>query len=465
MLQNSQNEINDVFFFGAGFSKAIDDSYPTLKDLTFSINNSYKTEEESIAKHIYEKMSNCYKKNIEELLTFLSANIPYKSNVQISSDIALYKDITNKIAFFFNEKIKKTDLNECLNKTQSLIEYILKTKSTCITLNYDMLLEQLLKAFAIKEYQDIEYIDLYNAPLSILPRTNKILINDFGDNNQIPRKNLPDIIKLHGSLNWGIVENNSDIVYYISDNDEKYKIAHLQTYIIPPVLDKTHSYSNHVIKAIWRRAYEKLSMANNIYIYGFSFPPTDLSVKFLFKSSLSNNKKMPKIYVINTEDAKKNIESIYNEIFKEYNIEYKYCCKDSFNLFIDEIIKPKLLLIPKLISKFSHQRIIDINNTIKSLTKKHIDILKKLNFIQSKWEGSVNCARIDFIINYFEENFKDIEINDYFKQILNDLDRLECTFILQKFVINDDENDNIVTKLGEDIITYLEDLDLENNNN
>ena len=117
----------------------------------------------------------------------------------------------------------------------------------------------------------VDFDSLYNAPLSLLTASGRIKIHYFGNPDSMNRNELPDIIKLHGSLNWGVVSNNSDTVYYVAEDDEEYKKSHLQTYIIPPVLDKTNSYSNHVIKAIWKRAFEKLSNADNIYIYGFSF--------------------------------------------------------------------------------------------------------------------------------------------------------------------------------------------------
>ena len=81
---------NDVFFLGAGFSKAIDNNYPTLKDLTLEINRNYVAEKESVTKHLHDEISKFYKDDIEKLLTFLYSNLPYKSEVQVSSDEALY---------------------------------------------------------------------------------------------------------------------------------------------------------------------------------------------------------------------------------------------------------------------------------------------------------------------------------------------------------------------------------------
>ena len=466
---------NDVFFLGAGFSKAIDNSYPTLKNLTDEVNNNYVSVKASVKKHLHDDLSDIYKDDIEKLLTFLSSNLPYKTEVQISSDDALYKDITNKIASYFNKKMRRTDLQTCLNKSQVLIEYILRSKCTCITLNYDTLLEQLLNMFALRSQRKVDFNNLYNNPLTDLTPSVSIGFRVIGEPISIPRKNLPDVIKLHGSLNWGIVgNNNSDIVYYVSDKDENYKKSHLQTYIIPPVLDKTHSYSNQVIKPIWRRAFEKIKQADNIYIYGFSFPPTDLSVKFLFQSALSSreeNNKKPNIYIINTasavdENNDNYCKDRYEEVFKGYNPIFKYCCEDSLNKFIQSEIVKKLAEIPINISQFSDQRLIMIQNTVRDFSGLHIEILKKLKKIQDSWTEPVNQNRPNYIVNYFRQNFNDIEVNEDFRDILRDLENKKCCYIFGGELFDDEEDDinKILSKFGEDILAYTKEQEEENAN-
>ena len=67
--------------------------------------------------------------------------------------------------------------------------------------------------------------------------------------------------------------------------------------------------------------------------------------KFLFQSALKLNKHNPKIYVVNTEsfnDTSSNYyaKARYEDIFKGYDIDYRYCCKDSlkdFNAAIEKL--------------------------------------------------------------------------------------------------------------------------------
>ncbi|HED6595095.1 hypothetical protein [Campylobacter coli] len=62
----------------------------------------------------------------------------------------------------------------------------------------------------------------------------------------------------------------------------------MQQLIIPPILDKTSNYNHIEMQSLWRKVFKAIQKAKNIYIYGFSFPITDLSVVYLFKSALQN---------------------------------------------------------------------------------------------------------------------------------------------------------------------------------
>ena len=57
-----------VFFLGAGFSKAIDNNYPLMPELTDNIEQ--KIAKSSVAEH-YGEISPLIKKDIEALLTYL----------------------------------------------------------------------------------------------------------------------------------------------------------------------------------------------------------------------------------------------------------------------------------------------------------------------------------------------------------------------------------------------------------
>lgn len=342
-----------VFFLGAGFSKAIIPSSPTLPELTERINSKYEAEKESVTLHFDKEILKQYKENIEHLLTFLSSNLPFKTEVQISADDALYKDLKNKIVDYF-EKLEEDSKHDLVNNhitlsnvnRKNFSQYLCKNKVCCITLNYDLLLEQIVaidqKIFFNDDKKLFDNFEkFYPIPMTSIKYRAGI---GYVAPGKKP-KDLPKILKLHGSINWlyaGI--SQSDPVFCNSDFAKEnlaYLSKDLQPMIIPPVMDKTSIYNHTILKAIWRQAFEELKAAEEIYICGFSFPETDLSIRFLFQSALTDKGSITRIYIINLADDGKKIKEHYENIFKNIqNIEldFTYCCEDSLNKFIEEII-------------------------------------------------------------------------------------------------------------------------------
>ena len=110
----------------------------------------------------------------------------------------------------------------------------------------------------------------------------------------------------------------------------------LKPYIIPPVLDKNAFYNHIAIRSLWQQAEQLLKHADEIYIIGFSFPQTDLSVKYLFQSALRNSNS--EIYVVNIESIEK-LEQNYHFVFENKNIDYSYTGKSNvLEKFIRDVI-------------------------------------------------------------------------------------------------------------------------------
>lgn len=343
---------NKVFFLGAGFSIAVanncvtnEKKYPSLEELTGRIFNQFS--KTSLYTHLNE-ISPKYKQNIEFLLTYLSSDMPWKTAQMSYLDKALYFEVVNKISQYFN--ILEKECCYDFSKFNNFCKYIINNKITTITLNYDTLLEQMLFSQMPEGYQKAnDYRGFYKQP--IVGLSSRLSDASFGLkswHNDYKWKELPSIHKLHGSTNWLWSANNpSDTIYCSSKNDDENLKKDLSEYIIPPILDKTNFYNHNILKSIWTDAHRCLQEADEIYIIGFSFPVTDLSVKFLFNSVMQNKK--PKIYVINTKEAlnprnnKTYIKDRYNDIFGINNkIDYSYCCENALEKFIDEIIEPKV---------------------------------------------------------------------------------------------------------------------------
>lgn len=315
---------DDVFFFGAGFSKSLNNSYPTLAELSnYFLENGFIYENEKI-----------YKDNLEQLLTYLITPLPFKTREEILRDEASYLEKINKISKFFIELLETKEIDKNNKYILNLSQYINDNKCTCITLNYDLLLEEMLFSTLDKKVsKDNVYNIFYKMPIKEINERKETEQNAFSNffqsNLDNGRKNSTEIIKLHGSINWYCdqIYKNSQI-YFSEYENNTYLKEDLRALIIPPILDKTNNYNHIVMQSLWKRAYEAIKNAKNIYIYGFSFPVTDLSVVYLFKSALQN-KQDYKIYVINTKNHIDDKKKRYNEIFGEGKCDFSFCCNDN----------------------------------------------------------------------------------------------------------------------------------------
>lgn len=315
---------NKVFFLGAGFSKAINKSYPLLSELTQQVFE--RLEKESVRKHL-EEIPYQVKQNIESLLTYLSTDFPWKTDTTKYENKALYSAIVQILSNIFLEYARKEqscvythyDLGGNLaTKISSHLE-----DYNFITLNYDILLEQtLLRIIREKTSREsLSHQDFYPYPMTSIYARSGIAI--LGEDPQ-DKFRFPQILKLHGSANWfwaGVTP--SDILYYRDwHKEEPVNITKgLIPYIIPPVLDKNAFYNHIAIRSLWQQAEQLLKQADEIYIIGFSFPQTDLAVKYLFQSAI--RKSNPHIYVINIA-SKQKLSQSYSKVFGNIKLDYTY---------------------------------------------------------------------------------------------------------------------------------------------
>lgn len=316
---------NKVFFLGAGFSKAVNNNYPLMDELTKQVFE--RLEKESIKEHLREIPSQV-KQNIENLLTYLSTDFPWKTDTAKYANLALYSSIVKILSDIFvglahqeYSSFRPSRIGEDFAKG------ILWNSASYnfITLNYDVLLEQLL--FTIRKQQNpneyISYQDFYPYPIEWIGvrSTNG---GSFWGREKRPFPPMPQVLKLHGSANWfwaGI--SPSDVLYYRNWNTNETDNVEmgLKPYIIPPVLDKNTLYNHIAIHALWQHAEDLIKCADEIYIVGFSFPQTDVAVKYLFQSALRKSK--PHIYVVNAA-SKQKLALNYSKVFGNTKLDYTY---------------------------------------------------------------------------------------------------------------------------------------------
>lgn len=69
--------------------------------------------------------------------------------------------------------------------------------------------------------------------------------------------------------------------------------------IIPPVKNKSYDFYGDLFPSIWEKAENALSMADRIFVLGYSFPATDIPSTNLFKNAFSKRKTIPDIIIVN----------------------------------------------------------------------------------------------------------------------------------------------------------------------
>lgn len=393
---DKKNQPKKVFFLGAGFSKAINKSYPTLHELTnYTISSFTQHNKSGALREHFDNSPHCLKTNIESFLSYLCLKHPWKSSIEQDLDNALYKSLISEISLILGE-IEKFDKNDQVKLIPdsiiskniiNLLKYINANQYTSITLNYDTLFERICSTYCknkkhffranpsffngysgievyLKNIADINNdnykIDKFSISECIKKGSNLINLiidEDFFDtlnenqflnlfekycnpNYQLqqtfrtlkssrlkpktfvsPHELGTELLKLHGSLDWLYINENNNI-RLLKEKEINTFTDFAQPFIIPPIADKNIFYNQSIIELQWIKAHQAISEATEIHIIGFSFPPTDTSVKFLFQSALKHNN--AKIYVINLENDQ-NFKSRYCEIFKEDNLSFDFC--------------------------------------------------------------------------------------------------------------------------------------------
>lgn len=302
----------DVLFLGAGFSAAVA-GIPTMADLTKKVKTKILNDfKESIVDHYKNEIPDQLKDDVEAMLSYLSADLPWKSKVQQYENLALYEKIVEKIVDVISSETSKNNVCYKSGYVYDFFSKFMENKeNSIISLNYDVLCENFIQEI---DGYDTDFSRLYGAPITYVG--SRIHGGGF---LRYPSSEI-SLIKLHGSINWkwcGLSDN--DQIYFSGKEllgnvwDEGQSSAGLRTCIVPPVMDKSLFYGNVTLRTLWEIAAQKISSADRIFIIGFSFPQTDYPVRFLFQSALRQCN--AKIYVINNASGK-----TLNELKTNYDI-------------------------------------------------------------------------------------------------------------------------------------------------
>ncbi len=142
------------------------------------------------------------------------------------------------------------------------------------------------------------------------------------------------LLKLHGSINWGLSDEKNIIVPYnvrdanfnlfdyddvhynlgstLSRKEHEGKPLKGPPVIVPPTWNK-NSYHGQ-LSNVWSKAACEFAEAENIFIIGYSLPETDSFFRYLYALGTESSVRLRNIVVINREPEGKGVESRFRQL-------------------------------------------------------------------------------------------------------------------------------------------------------
>jgi hypothetical protein len=192
---------------------------------------------------------------------------------------------------------------------------------TFVTFNQDLVIEKALNAaIGTSRYSAIPW----NIRAAYVLEFMSIVL---GANRPRPfRSNGADsvrILKLHGSLNWvypvrsgtdprNSIRNPTTALRCFGEPDihtgridlgrseERGRANELISLVVPPVYEKASRYQA-VLKPVWDAARTVLEEADELVIFGYSFPDVDFSARSMLRQAYHKNATLKDVHVIDTD--------------------------------------------------------------------------------------------------------------------------------------------------------------------
>lgn len=318
-----------VYILGAGFSKAINNSMPTLGDLGHDL-----SENNDIPYNGYP--------DIERWLSLHTQSLPFFKDYENAERQSHAQRTIERIANLLDRKVNSIIREECPVWLSYLVSLWAAERAIVITFNYDTLLETAINS--VHPYVSVNqrdgkikraYSDELVYPRPIMQTNSNTKWKDFETN--APCLNSMQVLKPHGSLNWYTYGNNNEesssiirareLRYFNDDQTsagtemtpELAETQGMNRYLIPPTSNKASFYNIGLDRAIWNQCLIALQETDDITIMGYSAPETDDVVHALFDTIFKDNNCIINIVDIAAEKVK---ETIDNKLSTSKEIEY-----------------------------------------------------------------------------------------------------------------------------------------------
>ncbi len=319
VLQPPYVGAQDVFILGAGFSRAISESMPLMKELNHTVANRLGQD--------YRRLSASFDGDFELTMTFLAQAHPWLKESERLRNKALFLEASEAIGKDIEAAMNQACSHPCPEWLVRFAHYLHDHRCTVITLNYDTLLERAFQAIELGQQpkgQPLHFVD----PRALFP------IDFQAPGLGVPKLRTATVLKLHGSTNWfysGRSQYFGEPLRYRHPTGwspalmiSEPELAGRFPLIVPPVADKLGYFQNEAVQYLWSYASAALKNCRTshgrLFLVGYSLPATDLTMRFLLGSDTQGGE-LEMVPVNNVTD----INSQINQLFpKRYQITCKY---------------------------------------------------------------------------------------------------------------------------------------------
>lgn len=181
---------------------------------------------------------------------------------------------------------------------------------TVITFNYDLVLDHALYGIGVEPNYHLD---------AFVP----------GPAYLVKRQPMLSVLKLHGSINWGVCPDcralhgmqsrkpGQTLRWFPFPACANCKQQIYQPLLVPPTWNK-HEHRD-ILQKVWKEAFEEMRAATRICVIGYSMPESDAYFKYLLTLALAENTHLSKLIVVDlsSSDVRTRWEKMLDPLFKQ----------------------------------------------------------------------------------------------------------------------------------------------------
>ena len=290
-----------VFVLGAGFTKAFLPTAPLMTDDYSGLELAEKFKNFPHASSILDWERNRDPNrdiNIERLMTRLDGRMPYDFDQGADEELGMLLTEVKRNFISRLEVAREGEVHS--SELAAFAGYCVNNSITCITFNYDDVLDEALWTVVPSDYETNLPHWHPDGGYGFFCRPSAFNVRDLsrmmGETSML-------LLKLHSSINWrpirgypepyavdAITHHESWLLNVMDRTGVTEEVVNLhlepEPFIVPPVLLKSALVEQPILRLVWHRAYQALVKARQVTFVGYSFPPTDITVNILFDEAV-----------------------------------------------------------------------------------------------------------------------------------------------------------------------------------